>query len=205
LTAITHWKVACPSGSSIGNAPEQLGVLAARHVRDRVEGGHRVEADVGNSTAIMSALDEPRREDLQAAQFQLPREDVHTHDAALFGEQGRARDTGAAAEIEHRGTRREPRQQITQESQPRVAPDLVDPLQVPVGDQVVAGVDEALRLEVHQCTVTTSPHAHPRNDNVRAASLQGSAHVAPVAQSPRWRGPPPLRGSARADPVRPAR
>jgi hypothetical protein len=44
----------------------------------------------------------------------------------------------------------EGRYQIVQEPEPGVAPDLIDPSQMPFCDEVIAGLDDFLRLRCHK-------------------------------------------------------
>jgi hypothetical protein len=64
-----------------GDAPEEKAVLAAGHVRDRVEGGHRVETGWGQVDRGHVGLDEACITDVLTRQFKLTAGDVHADHA----------------------------------------------------------------------------------------------------------------------------
>ena len=93
------------------HAAQQLLVLLARQVEDRVEGDRRIERAVGEHERHQVGLDELRAGNVRARAANLLRREVDAHDAVLSRERRRDRNARAAAEVENARAGAEPRQQ----------------------------------------------------------------------------------------------
>src|SRR5687768_9217841 len=182
--------VRCPERreeESTGHQPpedidEQLPVLLARYVRDRIERGDSLKGGVGKLEIRDVAFDELGRWDVPAGQLDLDVRDVDADDLEALGEIACGPETRATSQVENARTVGQPAHERSQHALPRISCDVATPFEIGVRQAVVAGRHDLLPRIPHArfwyaSRVRNSANSSERTSPSRraAASVQGKS------------------------------